>query len=267
MDQHIVELEFFCHPNGGKNVVRSVTMHMHQHFALHHRQQRFKTGVKFRFILFGIAPGFFQVLPNHRHRRHAGGRGEFSLAVEHFGVFAKCHFHRHRVFDHQLIKTQAALGFHSEKLPANGVGRAGSGDHSGDAGGAGLGKTRLAGVGAVDGPQVRGDGICHFIQIAAPCTVNFLLHTDMGVGVDETGVDGVAGVIGDLVALLGLGRRRGTNRHNFSVFEGHKSFFDGGALPFVDGGIHKKFHARAPFPLLMFCKKPQAVRLRLLWFD
>lgn len=107
--------------------------------------------------------------------------------------------------------------FHGDELPADGIGAARAGEHAGDACGGGFGKAAVHGVYAVDGPQLGGDRIAHFVTLVGLYAQAVAAYAQVAMGVDKAGQGQRAGSIVPFPVCRSLCHR--PEGDNFSVFD------------------------------------------------
>ena len=196
------------------------------HLPPQHGDQGLQLGVVVRRVGVGIGfcpgalvhilPGFVQLFPDQGGGGHAGHGCFAFLAVGHFGIFAQGEFHAARKA-HAEIVDAAARRFHGDELPADGIGAARAGEHAGDACGDGFGKAAVHGVYAVDGPQLGGDRIAHFVTLVGLYAQAVAAYAQVAMGVDKAGQGQRAGSIVPFPVCRSLRHR--PEGDNFSIFD------------------------------------------------
>ena len=232
VDDDVFQAELLGDADSRGNVVRPVGVEVGGQFPTDDRDQRFQLQVEFRGIgvlvrggtvlFLQILPSFEQLLPDQRGSGHAGGRSFVPVIVAAFGVFAQCKFHGDgSAQDHIVYPTANRLdGGH---LAADGVGAARAGDNRGHAALPGLLKAAVKGVDGVNGPELGGDGVGDLVAVVTFKAQTVAKHTQMAMGVHQTGVDMAAGHIQHLGLLWQLKLIHAAGGGDFPVLKGHES--------------------------------------------
>ena len=184
----------------------------------------------------GVLLGLGQVLPDDGGGGHAGDGSLVPLVVDALGVLAQGQLHGGGGAAHHGIHPLAG-GLDGGKLAADGVGRAGTGDDGGHAGGAGLLKAAVHGVDGIDGPQVGGAGVGGLVAVVAFKADSIPEHTQVAVGIHETGQDVAALGVDDLpLPVLGA-LLHGSDLRDLAPGHGHIAAGDGQVVHGVDGTV------------------------------
>lgn len=106
--------------------------------------------------------------------------------IDGFRVFTERKFHSDRRFDDHIVD-EAAIGFHRDELPANGVGAPRAGDNTRHTRARSLFKAIIEGVNRVERAQLRGAGVSLLVNIIALKAERILADANVRVRIDKSG--------------------------------------------------------------------------------
>ena len=170
-----------------------------------------------------VVGGVDESAADHRRRAEPRARGLLLLAVDPLRVLAERRLHARRLAQRHLVDGPAPA-LQRDRLAADRIARARVDVNGEHAAANRVAEAQVGRVNRVDGADLRGDRLGHFVGVLAGPAFGLLAHSDVRVRIDEAGQDPRARGVDHLSAVGNSDGR--ADRRDPAVLDQHRSSLD-----------------------------------------